>query len=161
VRVLHAVFRGDSIWCALTTAHSWVAGSSQASIHWFQIRAAVPVLVQQGIYGAANLSYFYPACCPDSNGNMTMVFVRCGTNEFGSVFYTGRRSVDPLGSLQASALLKAGVANYVRVDGSGRNRWGDYSGISADPVNPRLIWFYGEFAAAVNTWGTWIGSAFF
>jgi hypothetical protein len=161
VRVLHAVFRGDSIWCALTTTHSWVAGSSQASIHWFQIRAAAPALVQQGIYGAANLSYFYPACCPDANGNMTMVFARCGTNEYGSVFYTGRRSIDPLGSLQASALLKAGVANYVRVDGSGRNRWGDYLGVAADPSNSRLIWFYGEFAAAVNTWGTWVGSAFF
>ncbi|MFL6275609.1 MAG: hypothetical protein ACJ74G_10515 [Blastocatellia bacterium] len=161
VRVLHAVFRGDSIWCALTTTHNWVAASSQASIHWFQIRAATPALVQQGIYGAANLHYFYPACCPDSNGNMVLVFSRCGTNEFGSIFYTGRKSTDPLGSLQSSALLKAGVANYVALDGGGRNRWGDYNGVCADPSNPKAIWFYSEFAAAVNTWATWVGSAFF
>jgi hypothetical protein len=31
----------------------------------------------------------------------------------------------------------------------------------ADPANPKGIWFYGEFAAAVNKWGTWVGSAFF
>jgi len=73
-RVPHAVFRGDSIWCALTTAHNWVANANTASIHWFQIRAAVPALVQQGIFGAANVHSFYPACCPDANGNMIMVF---------------------------------------------------------------------------------------
>jgi hypothetical protein len=127
VRVQHAVFRGDSIWCALTTAHSWIIGSSQAAIHWFQIRAATPALVQQGVYGSANNHYFYPACCPDNNGNMIMVFSRSSASEFGSIYYTGRKSTDPLSTLQVSALLKGGVANYVAKDGGGRNRWGDYA----------------------------------
>lgn len=161
VRVLHAVFRGDSVWTAFTTAHNWGGSSNRASIQWCQIRAAVPAIVQQGVYGAANFHYFYPAPCPDNNGNMTMVFSRSGASEFGSVLYTGRRSTDPLGTLQASALLKAGVAHYSRLDTGGRNRWGDYNGVAADPANPRLIWFYSEFAAAVDTWGTWVGSSFF
>jgi hypothetical protein len=161
VRIQHAVFRGDSIWCALTTARSWAAGSSQAAIHWFQIRAAASAVVQQGVYGAAKIHYFYPACCPDNNGNMIMVFSRCGGSEFGSIYSTGRRATDPLGTLQSSALLKAGVANYVGKDDSGRNRWGDYAGVAADPSNPRGVWFYSLFASAVNTWGTWVGSAFF
>jgi hypothetical protein len=161
VRVLHAVFRGDSIWTAFTTAHNWGGGSNFASIQWCQIRAAGPAVVQQGVYGTANFHYFYPAPCPDNNGNMTMVFSRCGPSEFGSVFYTGRRSTDPLGTLQPSALLKAGVAHYVALDGGGRNRWGDYAGVAADPANPRVIWFYGEYASAANTWGTWVGSSFF
>ena len=90
-----------------------------------------------------------------------MVFSRSGPNEFGSVLYTGRRSTDPPGTLQGSAILKAGVANYVRLDTSNRNRWGDYAGVAADPSNPRVIWFYSEFASAVNTWGTYVGSSFF
>src|SRR6185503_13489405 len=61
VRVLHAVFRGDSIWCALTTAHNWTGTTNTASIHWFQIRAAAPALVQQGVFGSANVHSFYPA----------------------------------------------------------------------------------------------------
>jgi len=121
----------------------------------------VPALVQQDVYGAANVHYFYPACCPDGNGNMIMVFSRSGKNEFGSIYYTGRKSTDPLGNLQPSALLKSGVANYVKLDASGRNRWGDYNGICADPSNAKGIWFQSEFAAAVDTWGTWVGSAFF
>lgn len=160
VRVLHAVYRGD-LWTAFTTAHNWGGSSNRASVQWCQIRAAVPVVVQQGVYGSANFHYFYPASCPDNNGNLTMVFSRSGTSEFGSIFFTGRRSTDPLGTLQPSALLKAGTAHYVRTDGSGRNRWGDYNGVAADPANPRLIWFYSEYASAPDTWGTWVGSAFF
>jgi hypothetical protein len=161
VRVLHAVFRGDSIWTAFTTAHNWGAGPNRAAIQWAQIRAAVPALVQQGIYGAANLHYFYPAPCPDANGNMIIVFSRSGPSEFGSILYTGRRSTDPLGALQASALLRAGVAHYSRLDSGGRNRWGDYNGVASDPANGRIVWFYSEYVSALDTWGTWIGSSFF
>lgn len=161
IRILHAVFRGGSVWTALTTSRNWGTGANKAAIHWFQINAAPGTLIQQGIYGATGLHYFYPAACPDNNGNVTFVFSRCGTNEFASVYFTGRRSTDPLGSLQASALLRAGVANYVGMDGGGRNRWGDYCGIAADPVNGRMIWVYNKYAAGVNTWGTWVGSCFF
>ena len=37
----------------------------------------------------------------------------------------------------------------------------DYNGVAADPANSRVVWFYSEFASAVNTWSTWVGSAFF
>lgn len=160
VRVLHAVFRGDSVWLALTTNRDWGTGN-RASVHWFQIRAATNGLVQQGVFGMRSAHYFYPAGCPDNNGNFVLVFSRSGSGEFGSIGYTGRRASDPLGTLQPSALLKSGVAHYVGLDGQGRNRWGDYNGIAADPANPRLIWMYSEFASAPNTWATWVGSSFF
>jgi hypothetical protein len=160
VRVLHAVFRGDSVWLALTTNRNWGLGN-RASVHWFQIRAAANALVQEGVYGTRAAHYFYPAGSPDNNGNFIMVFSRSSTTEFGSIGYTGRRATDPLGTLQASALLKAGVATYQGLDSHGRNRWGDYNGVAADPANPRVIWIYSEFAVAVNTWGTWVGSSFF
>jgi len=168
VRLLHAVFRGDSVWTAWTTAHNWGGGINRASVQWCQIRAAAATVVQQGVYGTSNFHYFYPACCPDNNGNLILVFARSGPNSFGSTLYTGRRSSDPLGALQASAVLKAGTATYKRLDNSGRNRWGDYFGVAADPANPRLVWFYGEYAipgqvtpTVMNTWDTWVGSASF
>jgi hypothetical protein len=160
VRVQHAVFRGDSVWTAITTVRNWGAGN-RASIHWFQIRAAATALIQQGVFGTRDAHYFYPAGCPDSNGNFIMVFSRSGANQFGSIGYTGRKATDPPGTLQSSALLKAGVAHYQALDNGGRNRWGDYNGVASDPSSPRLVWFYSEFASAVNTWATWVGSAFF
>lgn len=161
VRVLHTVFRGDSVWAALTTAHRWGSGTNRAAVHWFQIRGANGALVQEGIYGSASLHYFYPAPCPDNNGNMILAFARAGSAEFGSMRYTGRRSTDVLGKLQSSKLLHAGTANYKALDGGGRNRWGDYTGIGADPANNRLVWFYGPYAVAGNQWATRVGSALF
>jgi hypothetical protein len=161
VRVLHAVFRGDSIWTTLTTAHNWGTRANRASIHWFQIRGATSTLVQEGIYGSSSKDYFYPAPCPDSNGNMLMVFSRCGSTEYAQVRYTGRLSSDVLGKLQTSRLLKAGTANYVKLDGGGRNRWGDYAGIASDPANNRVVWFYSLYAVAGNQWATRVGSALF
>jgi hypothetical protein len=161
VRLLNAVFRGGSVWTAFTTAHNWGGSANTASIQWCEINSTAASVVQQGVYGSQGAHYFYPALCPDTNGNMTMVFSRSAGSEFGSIYYTGRRSTDPLGTLQASALLKAGVAHYVGLDSGGRNRWGDYNGVAADPANPRLIWFCSEYASAVNTWATWIGSSYF
>jgi len=160
VRVLHAVFRGDSLWAAFTTRRNWGAGN-RASIHWVQVRAAVNALVQEGVYGARDRHYFYPAACPDNNGNLLMVFSSSARSQFGSIGLTGRRSTDPLGSLQSSTLIKSGVAHYQALDGGGRNRWGDYTGVAADPANTRVVWFYNEFASAADTWGTWVGAASF
>ena len=159
-RVLNAVFRGGSVWCALTTAHNWGSGNV-ASIHWFQINATSGGLTQQGVFGASGLHYFYPAVAPDSNGNMSMVFSRSGSTEFASVRYTGRKASDPVGQLQSSALLKAGVANYTGLDGSGRNRWGDYAGIANDPADNLKTWIYSLYAVAGNNWATQVGATKF
>lgn len=159
-RVLNAVFRGGSVWCGLTTAHNWGSGNA-ASIHWFQINATSGALTQQGVYGASGFHYFYPAVMPDSNGNMTMVFSRSGSTEFAAVRYTGRKAAEPLGQLQGSALLKAGVANYTGLDGSGRNRWGDYAGIGNDPADSLKTWIYSLYASAGNNWATQIGATKF
>jgi hypothetical protein len=161
IRLLNAVFRGGSVFTALNTFHDWGDGNNVAAVHWFQLNATSGSIVQQGIYGAKGLNYFYPAVMPDTNGNLALVFCRCGAAEFAGVYYTGRLATDPPGKLVPSTLLKAGAATYVRTDGVGRNRWGDYAGIGADPAVPRQIWFYGMYAAAPNTWGTWVGSEHF
>jgi hypothetical protein len=160
IRVLNAVFRGGSIWCAFNTQHQWGDNTNVAAIHWFQIEAATGTLIQQGIYGAQGYFYMYPAVMPDNNGNMVMVFSRGGPTEFASIYFTGRRAADSLGQLQSSSLLLAGTAYYEKLDTKGKNRWGDYAGIASDPANSGLIWFYSMSAVAGNLWNTWVGSAF-
>lgn len=159
VRILHAVFRGGSIWTALTTRHIWSTGGSVAAVHWFQIDPAAGALVQQGIFGAGGRHYFYPALAPDNNGNAVLVFSVSSSNEFASIYFTGRAATDPVGQLRPGLMLKAGTANYVGTDDSGRNRWGDYAGVAGDPATPATIWFYSMFVEAANKWGTWVGSA--
>jgi hypothetical protein len=161
VRVLNAVSRGGSVWCGLTTVHNWGETVNRAAVHWFQVNATSGALQQQGVYGAKGFHYFYPAVMPDTNGNMTLVFCRCGPTQFASIYFTGRNASDPAGQLQASALLKAGLGNYQRLDPSGRNRWGDYAGIAVDPADQRNVWFYSMYAETGNKWGTWVGAAHF
>ena len=161
VRMLNAVCRGGSVWSALTTSHNWGGATNAAAAHWFQVNPVSGALVQQGIYGARRRNYYYPAVMPDSNGNMTMVFCRSGPSEFASIHYTGRAAADPLGKLQPSALLKSGATSYVAFDSFGRNRWGDYNGIAADPVDGRMVWFFSGYAAGSNAWATWVGGSRF
>jgi len=158
VRILHAIFRAGSIWTALTTRQNWSAANT-AAVHWFQIEASSGTLVQQGIFAANGRHFYYPALAPDGNGNVVLVFCASARNENASIYFTGRAAADPLGQLRPSLLLKAGTAGYVGLDSSGRNRWGDYSGVAADPVTGSTLWFYSTFTEAANTWGTWIGSA--
>ena len=76
VRVLNAAFRGGSVWTAFTTAHNWGGGANTASIQWCEINPTAGSVVQQGVYGSQGVHYFYPALCPDTNGNMTAGFMR-------------------------------------------------------------------------------------
>ncbi|MBK9098052.1 MAG: T9SS type A sorting domain-containing protein [bacterium] len=54
--------------------------------------------------------------------------------------------------------LKGGNSYFNRDNGSGRSRWGDYSGAWIDPRDSLSIWISIEYVEATNTWGTWIGS---
>lgn len=162
VRVMNAVFQGGSIWCALSTRQNWEEGGPDTSaIHWFQINPTSGRVVQESHYGHPDRHYYYPAIMPDINGNVIMVFCRSSASEFPSIYYTGRRSTDPLGYMGPSQLLQAGISSYVKRDSRGMNRWGDYSGISIDPLDWRTIWFYSEYAGPINRWRTWVGSSKF
>jgi hypothetical protein len=164
VRVLNAVFRGGSVWCALTTLHNWGEADNRAAAHWFQLNATSGAVIQQGIFGTKGLHYFYPALMPDTNGNMTLVFCRSGTAEFPGIYYSGRKASDPVGQLQPSALLKAGLGNSQRIDPQDpfkRNRWGDYAGAAVDPTDQRQVWVYAMYGEVNNHWGTWVGASRF
>jgi|GEM_PF-5040612 len=87
-----------------------------------------------------------------------MVFNRSSSNDYVGVAWTYRLFSDQ--SAHSYTWLKQGEASYYySIDGI--NRWGDYSGIASDPSDADQIWFYGEYAKASNTWGTWVGAAKF
>ena len=95
----------------------------------------------------------------DGAGNMAIGYNASSAAINPGIRYNTRMANDPLNTLSGGeATMIAGSGSQ----GSGNgNRWGDYNGIAADPSNARVIWFYSMYASAVNTWGTWIGSAFF
>ena len=86
-----------------------------------------------------------------------MVFSHSSPTSFCGTRYVGNFSGD-----LTAGVLKAGEDTYAEAAG-GRIRWGDYSGIAQDPVFPRRIWMYNEYAKLRTFnhpngyWGTWCG----
>ncbi|MEK7726873.1 MAG: T9SS type A sorting domain-containing protein, partial [candidate division KSB1 bacterium] len=154
--------------------HMWgvqgVAGGTNnafAFVRYLRINVSTYKAVDDAAFGADNFWYIYPAAMPDANGNLFINFTRSGLTEYPSARFTGRLAADPPG-LQASTLLKAGEANYVKTFGGARNRWGDYLGIALDPADDSKVWMLGQYAesevgagASADRWGTWFGATSF
>lgn len=155
IRLLNAVYQAaggvSRLWTAHTSAFSWPGDSEARSVvQWYEIDIPTKSVVQQGAFGAPGLHYFFPVIQTDIERNAHLTFSRSGADEYGQLRHTGRRVGAPLNSLEGSALVRAGESAY-----SG-GRWGDYFGVGRDPSDRRTVWTYGEYAAAGNTWRTWV-----
>jgi hypothetical protein len=128
-------------------------------VRWYQINPGTNTIQQQSSFGANGFYYFYPALAADSTGRAWVVFNRSGSTVYPGIRYTGRASTDALNTLQPSAQLIAGQGCYSRLDSIGRNRWGDYNGISIDPATG-TPWIFSEYSFGVsatcsnNVWRT-------
>ncbi len=162
-RLLNAVYRGGGLWTTGSTGCNFSGDSATRScVRWYQINPSNNTVLQSLTWGASGRYYSYPAITADPSNNAWIVFNRTGSTEFASIRHTGRKGTDPVNTLQGSAQLRAGQGCYARLDGSSRNRWGDYNGISWDPSTGRA-WIFSEFASGTssscgsNIWRTAVG----
>lgn len=98
-------------------------------------------------YTASGIQMYYPAVTSDASQNMYMSFSRSSSSEYASMYRTGMLLTD--GTIQASALVKAGVSTNTS------GRWGDYNAIANDPVDNGDVWMYAGWANTANSWATW------
>jgi hypothetical protein len=105
-------------------------------------------------FAASGQYYFYPAVT-SFQGQVAVSFGRSSSSIFPSAMATGRASTDPLNTLQAPAVIKAGTT----VDTS--TRYGDYFGAATDPTptSSSTFWVAGEYRAdsTFQNWNTVIG----
>ena len=149
----HIVERNGSLWVSHTSPN---AAATRSEIHWYEIDPTGPVVLQSGQIADPTRCYFYSAIQPDGQGNVAVVMSGVDATIYPSAFYAARLASDPLGGMRSVAVLRAGLSNYDQAFG-GRNRWGDYGGIAADPVSD-LIWMFHEYATGTpNVSGTWVG----
>jgi len=136
----------------LVAAHqvSDAAGNLDA-IQWYVINTAggTPTLQQEGdISGGPGTYYAYPGIDINSAGDIGVSYVASGTgtNQFLSMYVTGRTPNDPKGTMEKPVLVQAGLAN------NNDGREGDLSGISVD--SDGTFWASNEFANSDGSWGT-------
>jgi hypothetical protein len=132
--------------------------TGRSAIRWYKINATDFSLIQSGTITDPGLSLFYPSITANEKGCVVIGFNGGGTNTYVSSYAVVGETVNGVTTFGDLILLKAGVARYDR-KGSGsdnRVRWGDYSAISVDPVNPDHFWTIQEFPSSANVWSTQI-----
>jgi hypothetical protein len=158
VRVMNVVLRDGFLWASFVTQYNWEGdATNMAAVFWMQLDSSQK-LVQQGVFGASGMHYFYPAIVPVTAQGCLMVFSRSSPNDYASLCAAGRKKGDKAGTFGPSAMIKTGLATYTGLDGSGRNRWGDYSAVSPDPTDSGSGWIYGGYVSALNQWSTWVSN---
>lgn len=153
-RALQAVWRNDELWICAQVVPPSGSDASQATAHWWQVNTTNLVgslsLTDQGNVGGEDIATgaytFFPAISVDKNGNMAIGFSASASSIYPGAYYTGRLSTDSPGSVQPSVVFAAGLDYYYRRFSGTRNRWGDYSGMSMDPVDDETFWVFNEYA---------------
>jgi len=175
VRALNAIWRNNALWTTNTVVPPSGSDAGQATAHWYKINTSnlsSLSLQDQGNVGGEDIASgtytFFPSIAVDASGNMAIGFAASGPNIYPGAYYTGRLANDPAGTVQPTGVLRSGLDFYIRTFSDTRNRWGDYSGISVDPVDDATFWVFNEYAITRGTilpqypgqdgrWGTAFG----
>lgn len=149
---------------ALVVNHS-VSVSGVTSVRWYELRnatgstmaASTPVLHQQGTLSAADgLHRWMGSIAQDGAGNIALGYSGSSGSVYPSIRATGRLASDAAGTMQAETVLKAGSGSQL----PNLARWGDYSSMSADPVDDCTFYYTTEYLKTSGTWNwnTWVAS---
>lgn len=109
--------------------------STQRSIKWCELRqntnTGVWSMYQQGIYAPDASTRWIGCIAMDNNGSIGLSYLKANsTSIYPGLYYTGRRSCDPLGTLPVTeAVAIAGTGSQT----GGVNRVGDYAQTTLDP----------------------------
>ncbi len=159
-RPLDFEYRNGFGWTTMTISCNPGSGTVNC-IRWAQINPATATVVQSGVLASNGEYRFHPDLAVNHCNDMAVGYTKSSSSTFPSVFYAGRQGSDPLNTLQAETLIKAGEITYTSFESSSPRRWGDYTGMTIDP-NGTTFWYLGEYSKNTGTtqgrWGTYIAS---
>ncbi len=139
--------------------------SSVTSVRWYELRnpsgstmaAGTPVVYQQGTLSASDgTSRWMGSIAMDKQGNIALGYSASSSSVYPSVRYTGRLVTDALGTMQTENIIQAGAGSQT----GSLHRWGDYSGMTVDPVDDCTFWYTNEYLKTSGSfnWSTRIAS---
>ncbi len=91
--------------------------------------------------GDSSTSRFMGAAAQDGDGNIAVGFNTSNEEKQPSIVYAGRLATDPPGTFRNEAELVRGTG----VQRTFGFRWGDYSGLSVDPVDDCTFWITNQY----------------
>ncbi|MGB0134221.1 hypothetical protein [Dokdonella sp.] len=147
---------------SLVSNQSVEAAASIAGIRWWEVRSpgGMPVVHQEGTYAPGitdGVHRWMGSTAMDSAGNMALGFSATSATMYPSIWYTGRLSNDPLGTMS--------LGEGVIVEGTGSNtssnsRWGDYTSMNIDPTDDCTFWYVNQYTPVTSSagWNLRVGS---
>jgi hypothetical protein len=131
-------------------------------VRLYELRRSGPqfTVTEQSTIGDTQSSRWIPSAAQDGNGNLAVGYNHVADDRPPSLFYTGRLATEPAGTFRGEGVLATGTG-VQRIQSVGR--WGDYSGMSVDPVDDCTFWMTGEYYTLESqqfhemTWLTRIG----
>ncbi|MBA3513667.1 MAG: carboxypeptidase regulatory-like domain-containing protein, partial [Pyrinomonadaceae bacterium] len=107
--------------------------------------------------GATGLNRWMGAAAIDNSGNLAVGYSVSSTTAVPGIRYAGRSAAFTGGLNEGEATMFPGIGTQ---QASG-NRWGDYTGLTVDPVDDCTFWYTNEYYPAGHTqfnWKTKVGT---
>jgi hypothetical protein len=148
-RMQKVVYRNGHLWAV--HGGGWPADTpDRNAIFWYELQPSLPnPIVQSGIIetGGPGGGYMYPSIAVNCGNDACIGFTSTSPAIFASACYVTRLAGDPPGTTSSTQYFKDGRAKYVKLDPtSGKNRWGDYSATTVDPLDDKTFWTLQEYA---------------
>jgi hypothetical protein len=162
----NVILQNGSIW----GAHS-VEFNGRAAIEWYEIRQSDNTVLQSGLITPSDmpagmqdpdLEFNFPSISVNDSGDVVIGFSggspntnpETGISWWMSTFLAVGETVGGVTTFSDIVMTQSGLAPYERLDGSGRNRWGDYSATVLDPADPsgKTFWTFQEFTSSEDIW---------
>ena len=140
---------------SLLVNHTVVAGP-QYGIRWYELRTPMtPTVYQSGTYAPGKSLYrWMGSIAMDKAGDIAVGYSAADSAEYASIRYTGRTPDTARGKLlgEKTVITGGGIETS--------NSWGDYTGISVDPVDDCTFYYTNEYmkAPGSNNWSTEISA---
>ena len=147
-------YRNFGSWQSLVLNHTVdVNGADRAGIRWYELRniGGTWGIYQQGTYAPADgNNRWMGSIAMNDRGDIGLAYSVSSSTVSPSLRFTGRLAADPVGTMsQPEASIVDG--NGYQSHSSGR--WGDYSHLSADPLDGTAFWYTGEYVGSITSAG--------
>lgn len=152
-RLQQVVQRDGYLWTTLTTAANF-GGGVQAIGELYQIDPVRHIVATDAYVGWVGTDFYYPTVAVDAHDNAIVVASCSSSSSYIDICAATHSNVDPSGQTEPAQYIYFGMGPYVLLDGSGNNRWGDYTAATLDP-NGTTVWTLAEYPlGGGNVWGT-------
>ena len=145
---------------SLVANHSVSAGG-RIGVRWYELRNPndVPYLYQQGTYMPDDGVFrWMGSIAMDQAGDIALGYSASSADIYPAIRYTARTPDDPLGTMEGETSIIEGGGSQ---QPASRQRWGDYSSMTIDPVDDCTFWYTTEYyqtTGSIFNWNTRIAS---